>query len=286
MQPVKSKTEKYRIAMSLLKSLADEMSDCGAALFEMLDSSPVVVSKNPQCDGVQNDEGQPEQNLELCPSLDQLLCDPTQNLDLLQMPPISVEINGQEYSVSFVNYSDVIPVSAIVDVEQSEQMLQEIAEREISSNDVSISAEPEPGEITTLTRGRKRSRNTAEWKANKRQRLRQSGKQYTSIRGKLVDERTVKAHKSKCRFQCSENFSDADRQVIHDDFWKLNDDEKRHYFARSTEKVDKARTRLGRNKRTLKVRNKQYSFRYYLELQGKQRVCKSFYLSMLDISQT
>jgi len=47
-----------------------------------------------------------------------------------------------------------------------------------------------------------------------------------------------------------------------------------------------ARTRLGRHKQTLKVRNKKYTFRYYLELHGKQRVCKSFYLSTLAISQT
>ena len=86
---------------------------------------------------------------------------------------------------------------------------------------LSILAEPEQGEITSLTRGRKRSRNTAEWKANKRQRLRQSGKQYTSIRGKLVDERTVKTHKSDWRFQCSEKFSDADRQIIHDGFLEV-----------------------------------------------------------------
>ena len=92
------------------------------------DSSPAPVSENPQCDDVQNDVGQTEQNLELCDSFDQLLCDPMQNLDLLQMQPISVEINGQEYSVSFVNYSEVLPVSAIVNVEHCEQMVQEIAE--------------------------------------------------------------------------------------------------------------------------------------------------------------
>ena len=116
---------------------------------EVPDSSPAPVSENPQCDGVQNNEGQPEQTLKLCDSFDQLVCDPMQNLDLLQIQPVSVEINGQEYSVSFVNYSDVIPD---VDVEQSEQMVQEIADAEIRSNDVSISAEPEQGKITSLTR--------------------------------------------------------------------------------------------------------------------------------------
>jgi len=148
--------------------------------FEVPDSSPALVSENPQCDGVQNDEGQPQPNLEVGPFLTRYFVIQRRmwsccKCSLYLWKQYSVL---QQYSVSFVNYcaDAVIPVSAIVDVVQSEQLVQEIVEPEISSNDASISAEPEQREITCLTRGRKKSRNTAEWTANKQQRLRQSGK--------------------------------------------------------------------------------------------------------------
>ena len=205
---------------------------------------------------LQNEGGQlapPGQDVEVPIVVDklcanQLFFDPSQNLDLLQIQPISVELDGQQYSI-IVCTENVFPSDAISlhrtvdDVAPSEPIVQAIAETESTSNNVSISVEPDQGEITCTARGRKRRRNVAEWKANKRQRLRQTGKQYTSIRGKVVEGKKVKAHKSNlCRFQCCENFTEADRQIIHNDFWILNDHEKCHYFARTTARVDSENT--------------------------------------------
>ena len=134
---------------------------------------------------------------------------------------------------------------------------------------------------------RKRKRQPDNWVRNKRRHLRQTGNEYMSIRGKLVAKRKVLQHADDCRFNCCQKFTDDDRQYIHMDFWRLSDIEKKHFFIKTTEKQQKKRTRLGRQVRTEKVRSKTFSYEYYLPKVGvNERVCKSFYLATLNVSQS
>jgi len=58
--------------------------------------------------------------------------------------------------------------------------------------------------------GKKRIRNPSAWKANVRRKLRQSGKEYVSWRGKTVPAKTIKTRKdcsSSCKFGCTKNIS-------------------------------------------------------------------------------
>jgi hypothetical protein len=84
---------------------------------------------------------------------------------------------------------------------------------------------------------------------------------------------------------CESKVSDADRQLIHSEFWTLSESGKRHYYARTTERRQKHRTRTDRQKRTDKERSRTYSYRYFFYIDSRKvHVCKSFYLSTLDIS--
>jgi hypothetical protein len=150
------------------------------------------------------------------------------------------------------------------------------------------SANTETNDIQCKQRSRKRQRKPAEWARNKQKLCRQNGNEYVSAAGKIVEARKVGNHKIKCRFDCLEKFDDSDRSDIHADFWTLSDLEKRHYYARTVERMTKERTRLrpGSNQAKRKNHGKVFSFKYFF-YNGlvKERVCKSFYLKTLDISQ-
>ena len=136
-------------------------------------------------------------------------------------------------------------------------------------------------------KSRKRKRDAENWKQNKRKRLRQSGAQYTTVRGLQHAARSMKPIDcSNCRFHCSSKFSGEERLHIHSVFWKMTDNDKRHFFARTTERTPKKRTRLGRATRTQKQRKKATSYKFYL-MKGveKVRICKQFYLKTLDVCQ-
>ena len=136
---------------------------------------------------------------------------------------------------------------------------------------------------------RKRSRHESNWKNNKRKRLRQSGQEYTDSKG--TQQRARKLHfrqhcHGKCIFKCTEKIGQSRQQMIFEHFWMLPDAEKAHFYAQTTTRCDKKRTRVADS--ITAVSRRHYSFRYYLfaEKDVKVRVCKAFYLSTLDISQT
>ena len=93
--------------------------------------------------------------------------------------------------------------------------------------------------------GRKRLAKPNEWKRNKAKLDCVHGKQYTDVNGKVVAARSVQQskHSSSCRMACETKISEDERQFIDDDFWTLEDLGKRHYFARTTERLNKVRTR-------------------------------------------
>ena len=147
--------------------------------------------------------------------------------------------------------------------------------------DITVGSVPKPSSV------RKKVSRPLEWKRNKNKGRRERGKQYTSVSGKNVPSRTVhmEKHPQPCRMGCEEKISADERQEIHNDFWKLSEPEKRHYFARTTKCEYKKRTRTDRERRTNKNRSRTYSYKYYFVVhESVIQVCKSYYLSTLDIS--
>lgn len=122
------------------------------------------------------------------------------------------------------------------------------------------------------------------WKMNKRRKMRNSGQEYLSCRGKIMAGRHVSPKDcSKCKKKCNESFSEEDREKIHKAFWGLCDSEKQKLFISTmVEEGPKAttRTKSEQSRRTV-------TRHYYLRLGKRKRpVCLGFFRATLDISES
>jgi len=137
-------------------------------------------------------------------------------------------------------------------------------------------------------KSRKRKRKEGNWKQNKRLVLRQSGKEHDARNGAKIAARVVRTVKNctRCRFKCSEMIHQEYRQHAHSQFWRLTDNEKRHYFSLTTERKNKKRIRGEHQSKSKKTKPKAYSYSYYVyRCENKIRVCKTLYLITINISQ-
>lgn len=144
----------------------------------------------------------------------------------------------------------------------------------------------EPNTLSTekvLTR--KRRRDPKKWKCNVAKGNRQSGKSYTNRKGKIQRERTVKevgcANPDKCTFRCMEKLDTDARKVIYDSYWRLNDAEKRHFYATNIKRASCERKRTKAD-----VSRKSYTLNYYFNyMQTDIRVCQQFFINTLDVNK-
>ena len=97
-----------------------------------------------------------------------------------------------------------------------------------------------------------------------------------------MPKRSIVALKScrNCKFKCSTNISEIERQIIFDNFWTLDDEGKKHFYSKTTENVEKKHCRTaGDNSR----RKTSYYYSFFVS-NTQYRVCQSCYLSTLNIS--
>lgn len=111
----------------------------------------------------------------------------------------------------------------------------------------------------------------------------QAGHKHINSRGKLVPEKFIKTANDclqSCRFKCSRNFENADRQKCKDSFYSLQQNEKSFFLLNHTKRVAIKRKRCAdSNKRC-------FAFEYFLTRgSDKVRVCKPFFLNTFSISQ-
>ncbi|CAH2237442.1 jg3571 [Pararge aegeria aegeria] len=120
------------------------------------------------------------------------------------------------------------------------------------------------------------------WKQNVRKCLRQSGKEYVSLRGKKVGARKVRPKDcSSCRRKCNQSFDECAREMIHNAYWNLKDSDKQKQYVSTL--VDEVQTKVktaGENSRRKMTRE----FFFYKD-GGKVQVCQEFFLKTLDISE-
>lgn len=137
------------------------------------------------------------------------------------------------------------------------------------------------GSNKNVSRGRKRLRFSDNWKQNVRKRARQSGKSYTNVRGEKIESKKWKGVcTGKCRFECSQNFTNKGRKEFFDNFWRLNDSQKKMFYSKTVIKREKKRKRT-----KSEFPKKKFSFEYYFNVSMQNiRVCKEFYLNTLHIS--
>ena len=133
-----------------------------------------------------------------------------------------------------------------------------------------------------VSRSRKRKRDPSNWKRNIAKRLCNSGEAYVNPHG--IHKKARKMKKTcgvKCRYQCTNKFSNNDREKIFHSFWQLSDvNKQRQFILNYTVKKPK------KNKNGLSDRRKS-SVNWFLSSlneQGKNVVCKTFFLNTLGIS--
>lgn len=130
-------------------------------------------------------------------------------------------------------------------------------------------------------RSRKRTRQENTWKRNVSKRLRTSGEAYVSSSGKQIKARQMKAGcGDKCRYKCHQNFPENERIEIFRSFWSREDKkDQRHFIASCVTKDGVKRKRVGSDRR-----GTTYHYTFYAP-NGKQEVCKKFFLDTLDLGQ-
>lgn len=134
-----------------------------------------------------------------------------------------------------------------------------------------------------LTRKRQVNKNT--WIKNRRKRLRQSGKEYLSaVKEEKCPEKTYRYRNcTLCKFKCNKFVSREQAENIFKEFWDMEDNDKSHFYDKTTKRLPKERTRP---ENAESARPRTYSFQYFFVInEDKKRVCKAFYLGVLAVSQ-
>ena len=126
---------------------------------------------------------------------------------------------------------------------------------------------------------RKRQSKPDAWKRNVKKQKRQSGCEYVNEKGKTVPARTLKhVNCAKCKFRCSEHFSEEQRTLIFRTYWNLSSYEKqRNFICQNVQENPTVRVTTNRRCK---------SNAFYLPLKSQRvRVCKKFFLSTIDIGK-
>ena len=137
--------------------------------------------------------------------------------------------------------------------------------------------------VVSEVRGRRRKRDVSRWKKTMRKRLRNSGQEYTSVSGKTVASKTRhRLENHTCPLKCAEKLSDVQLDKIFDGFWAL-----KSWSLQNAYLCGLVQQRAVSRRYTPKGRDSRRSItRYYYlsSADGCVRVCKSMFLSTLDIS--
>ncbi len=127
---------------------------------------------------------------------------------------------------------------------------------------------------------RRRPTNQHDWIVNRRKRAHESGKEHVNYKGKLIPAKKIVSKKdcaTKCKFQCNQKIDKETQESIFMAFYKLDTNGKHFFIGQTTVCSSVTGPKEG---------CKKSSYTYFL-LKGEDsfRICKSFYLSTLAISQ-
>lgn len=150
-----------------------------------------------------------------------------------------------------------------------------------------ITAEDGEGETKEKKNVRKRTRNPKSWACNVRKKAHDEGKEYMSVRKKLVPAKGVLTKKNcltSCVHGCQKFISDQERNIIFQNYYTLDEQAKKLFLLTTFQKFLVERHRKGKNAQNSRRKN---TFRYYFNVSDQRiEVCKLFYLGTLCISQT
>ena len=128
---------------------------------------------------------------------------------------------------------------------------------------------------------RKRSINKQNWAASKRNKSHKAGEEFISSREKKLRAEKIEMKKdflSNCKFRCSEKINTKTQEEIFMDFYKLGTTGK-HFFISQTSICSSISSS---KESSWKKKSGSY---FFMKVEESFRVCKSFYLSTLAVSQ-
>lgn len=147
----------------------------------------------------------------------------------------------------------------------------------------------EPNSVTELDiknrKSRKRKRNPDGWKRNISKQLRNSGKEYRSLKtGKLVPPKKILPPcKATCKLKCTTKFSEEDRQQYFKDFWELGSLERqRHFILDHMQNIQPKYRHVVIDRKKERSLNKAY---YFTKLYQRKQVCFLYFRNTLGISE-
>ncbi|CAG9781780.1 unnamed protein product [Diatraea saccharalis] len=147
----------------------------------------------------------------------------------------------------------------------------------------------EEAEITKKKVSRKRLRNTNKWKRVEAKNKRLKGEQYVSSVSKtkkVISQKVMKEPCSNsCKFKCSNNISNENRQSLFDTFWFTinNWDQRRQYIVSSIDIIPVMRPRNRTNSESSRRKNTRM---YHLMLSGTRlRVCQKMFLNTFCVTE-
>lgn len=204
----------------------------------------------------------------------------------------SLSQNGPEFRSSGITATNIsspvsnlgnqnTTVAMILDINQNEDIV--IVNEILPINNTEIPNEPSTstGQSRPLTR--KRFRHTNEWQDNKNKKLKNSGKEYQSVRSKKVCQAKQVGAPCTCAKKCFEKFSQDDREEVFNQFWNIGNHEIQwQHILKYVKTEDVKRIKLDRKN------NRTQTIKYHFP--GKEgeleRVCKVFFINTLSISET
>lgn len=138
-------------------------------------------------------------------------------------------------------------------------------------------------------KSRKRQKNIHQWKQNISKRLKNSGQEYVTKRGKTVPEKLIRPPcNDRCRLSCSSKISFEMRNIIFKNYWELGTHQRqRDFLASCVKKIQPAtrRIKVTVNSTCDKPPRKPNSSYYFMINGHEVRVCKIFLLNTLSIGE-
>jgi hypothetical protein len=136
-----------------------------------------------------------------------------------------------------------------------------------------------------LKEAKKRSRKPELWATNVQKKLRNAGQRYRSAKGYIVEARQMGAP-CNCRQQCGTKVNEKNRQVNFSSYWGLGDIVRKRKFIFEHIKLERPMRAMTKSRAFSRL------ILHYLDVVNNDntieriKVCKTMFLSTLDISNT
>lgn len=132
------------------------------------------------------------------------------------------------------------------------------------------------------------NQNVENWIRIKQRTARARGEEYVSRQGKVIRARELQPPcDSKCRFNCSEKLTEADRQKSFDIYWQLADFIKQRKYLYEHTKAEPVARRRGRKEHGIK---RKFSLKFFLDIyrldgsiKEQIKVCAKMFVNTFDI---